>query len=726
MTDEKKSTRRKSATGEKKAAAKTTAKRATSRAKAGTKPNSRAKRTTKTSAKKTGQSSLAWYQKLKPSYWFSFRWIIFTSLKIGFALAAVIAIYSIYLDGKVRDSFEGQRWQVPAQIYSRALDLSLGQAVHLDSLKQELKLLDYRASKKVTRAGEFALTNNSLQIFQRRATTADGSQSSRRINLTFANSEVVKIVELTKQGPRSLNQFFLEPMLVTRLDAGNNEDRVLVELQNVPQSLIDTLILVEDRDFYHHQGISPVGIARAMVNNLFAGRIVQGGSTLTQQLAKNMYLSREKKLIRKINEALIALILEYRYSKDQLLEAYINEIYLGQHYADGIYGFGLAAQFYFGKPLAKLNTADIATLVGQIKGPSYYDPWRHPERAMDRRDVILKLMLDHELISLERYKFAVSSQLGIREQRRLSEQNTPAYMQLVKRELKQILDSQTIKSGIQIFTGLSPVKQAQLEQATKSQLAQLEKSSKTAHLQAAIVASDISSGEIRAMLGDRKTNYAGFNRALDAKRQIGSLIKPVIYINALEQPQKYTLATPLKDEPLTLKSDSGKVWQPKNYNGKFQGQVPLINALSQSLNVPTVNLGMAIGLPKVAQTLQTLGYQGAVKHHPSLLLGAITMSPVEVSQWYGTIANSGYYQPLHAITKVVSNRGETLFQHQSTAEQKLSAQGAYLINYALNDVSKNGTAKSLRWTFPNQAIAGKTGTSNDLRDSWFVALISSN
>ena len=511
----------------------------------------------------------------------------------------------------------------------------------------------------------------------------------------------------------------------------NKEDRVLVSLESVPNQLLDTLLLIEDRDFYHHRGISPLGILRALYSNLQAGRTVQGGSTLTQQLVKNMFLTRKRTLSRKVQEALMALILEVRYSKDQLLEAYLNEVYLGQHYANGVYGFGLGAKFYFSRDIDELTDAQMALLVAQVKGPSFYDPWRHPQRAKKRRDLVLRLMFEQHMLTEQEFEQAASSALSVRKNRRIVAQNYPTYIQLVKNELNMLLSKEVQQSGIKVFTGFSHRSQQLLESTIDEQLPLLEKKVKQQKLQVAMVVTDISTGEIRAIAGDRTKGYAGFNRALNAKRPVGSLIKPAIYLAALERYDQFNLASVLEDKAITLSSSviennkqsnetAGAKWRPKNYDGKYRGQVPLVEGLVHSLNIPTINLGMRLGLDNVAKAIKVLGYEQELHMRPSTLLGAINMSPVEINQLYLPIASQGFYKETHVIDTIVSAQGDLLWQFKDKQEQRLSAYGAYLIDYALEKVTQEGTAKSLSWRLSNKMIAGKTGTSNDLRDSWFI------
>jgi len=438
-------------------------------------------------------------------------------------------------------------------------------------------------------------------------------------------------------------------------------------------------------------------------------------------LVKNMYLTRDKTIWRKVNEALMSLILEYRYSKDQLLEAYMNEVYLGQHYANGIYGFGLASDFYFGKSINQLTASQMALIVGQVKGPSYYDPWRYPERALKRRNLVLKLMFQAHIIENEEYQFAINSDLSVRKSRRISKQKYPDYLQLVKRELRDVLPEDALQMGIKVFTGFDVIAQQHLSQTMDNGLKKLEKERSQTDLQAAMIVTDYRSGAIVALSGGKSLGYAGFNRALSAKRQIGSLIKPVIFAAALERYQQYNYGTLLADKPLVLASDSGQEWRPKNYDGKFREKVSLYDALIYSLNIPSVNLGMTLGLENVADALYSFGYPASeLELRPSMLLGAINMTPYDINQVYVTFATKGVYRPTYAVKHVVSNLGETLYQHQSDEAVILSSQAGQLVDYGLQGVTKKGSARSLTWRVKGANIAGKTGTTNDQRDTWFV------
>ena len=641
------------------------------------------------------------------------RWLI----KALVVFSVILAAYVIYLDAQIKHKFNGNKWQVPAQIYARPLAIEVGQEITPKEVIDELKLLGYRQSNPVDSSGEYALQNNQV-IFMRRAFAfVDGYEPVRKIRVQWTANKVSRVTDLsTATEPNAIR---VEPLLVTRDLDGGSEDRMLLDLSTAPEFLAKALTLVEDRDFYDHHGVAPLSILRALIANIRAGRTVQGGSTLTQQLIKNLYLSREQTITRKAKEAIMAIIIDARYSKTEILQAYMNEVFLGQHGGTAIHGFGLASYFYFDLPVNELDITQIATLVGMVKGPSYYNPRRYPERAVERRDLVLKILFEANEIDRATFEQSLSTPLKLSNGERLLSIQHPAFMQQVTRELDQIvLDEEVRESGIKVFTTLDINAQRRAEKALTETLDGLQKDRKVP-LEGAMIATDIKSGEVRVIIGSRNTGFKGFNRALDAKRQVGSLIKPAVYIAALDDPIHYNLATTLDDKPITLDDSQGKTWSPLNADKKFRGSVPLLDGLVHSLNVPTVNLGMQLGLPRVAEAIAELGGELDAPMTPAMTLGAMSMTPMTVNQMYQTIANSGRYAPLHTITAVLSVHDNVIWQKAEFFAQRVSEQSSYLLNYALYKVTQEGTAKRIAKTFPNINMAGKTGTTDDYRDSWF-------
>ncbi|AHX59637.1 MULTISPECIES: penicillin-binding protein 1B [Aeromonas] len=652
----------------------------------------------------------------KRTIWRTLFWLGF---KLSLVVAAFMVVFGIYLDTKVRERFDGEKWQLPVMVYSRPLELYPSQRLSQTQMLRELNMLSYKQVRQPHTPGEYAVNGNRIELVRRPFEFHDGADGARGLRLTFNGARLEGIQSLENQ--RQLGYAQMDPVLLDRLNTEDREDRLLVRIAEVPDSLLVTLLTTEDRDFYQHGGVSPVAIMRAMVANLLAGRTVQGGSTLTQQLAKNFFLTRERSLWRKAQEAYMAVLIDYRYSKDEILEAYLNEVYLGQNFSQGVYGFGLASYFYFGIPVNELDIDQVALLVGMVKGPSYYDPWRFPERAKARRDLVLKLLMEHGSLTQAEYELASKQPLGIIARGQMSYGRTPAFMGLLKREIQNRFGPDLLKqSGLKIFTSLDPIAQHAAEQAVQTGLATIEKQRGKKKLEAAMVVSDWHKGEVVAMVGGRDPRYAGFNRALDARRQIGSLVKPAVYLTGLSN--GLTLGTPLKDQPIRIRGQDGQIWTPQNYDRKFRQSVPLMEALASSLNVPTVNLGLQVGLDKVVDTLHKLGVQQEIQPYPSLVLGAVALSPMEVNQMYLPIANQGLTQPLSAIRAVVNGDGSQLYQHDETAKRVTDPQASWLTLFAMTKTVSQGTARALGAKFPGATMAAKTGTTNELRDSWFAGM----
>jgi penicillin-binding protein 1B len=640
-------------------------------------------------------------------------WII----KLSIVTLVLIAGVAVYLDALVQEKFSGKRWTIPATVYARPLELFTGQKLAKDDFLTELDALGYRREKSVSGPGSMSVAANAVEMHTRGFRFYEGVEESQRIRVRFSGDFVSG---LTRANGEELPVARLEPVTIGGLYPAHNEDRILIKLDQAPPYLVETLVAVEDREFFNHFGVSLKSIARAVWVNLTAGEVRQGGSTLTQQLVKNFYLTNERSLSRKATEAMMAVLLELHYDKNEILEAYLNEVFLGQDGRRAIHGFGLASQYFFGRPLVELDVQHVALLVGMVKGPTYYNPRRNPERALARRNLVLDLLGEQEVLTPEQTDEAKKTPLGVSPRGSLADSSYPAFLDLVKRQLREeYRDEDLTEEGLRVFTSFDPILQRKAETAMTETLKRLGKAAEG--VEGAMLVTNPETGELQAMLGSRQPGFAGFNRALDASRPIGSLIKPAIYLAALEKPSQYTLTSFLEDEPFSVKGADGQVWRPHNYGRTAHGTVYLYQALANSYNLSTARLGLDLGVPYVLKTLERLGASPQWPAYPSMLLGAGGLRPIEVAGMYQTLANGGFNTPLRGIRSVVAADGEPLSRYPFKIEQRFDGGAIYLTQYAMQRAMIEGTGRSAYNYVPKSlALAGKTGTTNDSRDSWFA------
>ncbi len=638
-------------------------------------------------------------------------------------LAVVLVGYSAWLDLKVQQRLSGKLWQVPARIYARPLELYDGLLITAHDLEHELVAAGYKkvdGAADMQRPGSFHTSANRFVVHARSFLFWDGREPERRLEFELVDQRVFAL----KVGGEAFPIARLEPALIGRIYPQHNEDRILVRLNETPEALTAGLIAVEDRGFYEHFGISLRGITRALIANLRAGAVVQGGSTLTQQLAKNLFLTEDRTVWRKVNDALMAFMLEAHFDKAQILEAYLNEIFLGQQGGRAIHGFGLAARYYFGRPLEELEHAEIALLITIARGAPYYNPRKHPERVLKRRNFVLATMAERDVITTEQAQAAQAAPLGVLQHTPRGQTSHPAFVDLVRLQLNRDYREEDLRNeGLRIFTTLAPSVQQHAEESLSTRLDNLETSKKleAGALQGAVTVTDTQSAEVLALVGGRDSGVAGFNRAINARRAVGSLIKPVVYLAALEQADRYTLVSELDDVPVNIESPPGQLWSPNNYDGNVHGLVPLYAALANSYNLATVNLGLRIGLEKIAGKLRLLGAERDAQAYPSMLLGAVELSPLEITQVYHTIANGGFKTPLRAVREVTDGEGQPLSRYGLDVTQAADPGPVFLTTHALQEALRSGTGRSVATRLPgNLQLAGKTGTTNALRDSWFA------
>ncbi|WP_394134054.1 bifunctional glycosyl transferase/transpeptidase [Enterobacter hormaechei] len=647
--------------------------------------------------------------------WF---WLL---LKLFIVFVVLIAIYGVYLDQKIRSRIDGKVWQLPAAVYGRMVNLEPDMSISKNEMVKLLQATQYRQVTKMTRPGEFTVQAKSIEMIRRPFDFPDSKEGQVRARLTFDGDRLETIENMDND--RQFGFFRLDPPLITMLSSANGEQRLFVARNGFPDLLVDTLLATEDRHFYEHDGISLYSIGRAVLANLTAGRTVQGASTLTQQLVKNLFLSSERSYWRKANEAYMAVLMDARYSKDRILELYMNEVYLGQSGDNEIRGFPLASLYYFGRPVEELSLDQQALLVGMVKGASIYNPWRNPKLALERRNLVLRLLQQQQVIDQELYDMLSARPLGVQPRGGVISPQ-PAFMQMVRQELQSKLgDKVKDLSGVKIFTTFDSVAQDAAEKAAVEGIPALKKQRKLSDLETAMVVVDRNTGEVRAMVGGAEPQFAGYNRAMQARRSIGSLAKPATYLTALSQPNLYRLNTWIADAPISLRQPNGQVWSPQNDDRQFSGQVMLVDALTRSMNVPTVNLGMALGLPAITDTWQKLGVPKDQLHPvPAMILGALNLTPIEVAQAFQTIASGGNRAPLSALRSVIAEDGSVLYQSFPQAERAVPAQAAYMTLWTMQQVVQRGTGRQLGAKYPGLHLAGKTGTTNNNVDTWFAGI----
>lgn len=665
----------------------------------------RSRRTRRRNSKK-GAATLRWWQHWR-------RWVA--------GVVVVGLAYVVYLDVVIRIKFEGKRWALPAHVYARPLELYEGAPVNQHELQLELNQIGYRPAYRVTEPGTYRRKPDGFEVRTRGFHFWDGVEASQTVKISFADDTVAAI--RNTGSTEAINLLRLDPMFIGGIYPDKHEDRLLVRLDETPDVLKQALIAVEDRNFYSHHGLDFKAIGRALWANLRAGATVQGGSTLTQQLVKNFFLSNTRSLWRKANEAVMAVLLELHYDKDEILEAYLNEVYLGQQGKRAVHGFGLASRFYFDKPLAQLDLSRVTTLVALVRGPTYYDPRRHADRLQERRGLVLDVLVEQGVINAAAARQAKAADLHVIPDPPQGISPYPGFMDLVLRQLQRDYREEDLTSeGLRIFTTLDPVVQYHTEQALQKRARRLDRDQNlSGHLDGAALVTATTGGEVLALVAGRKTRFAGFNRALDAKRPVGSLMKPVVYLTALQSPERYNLASLVDDSPVTVTAEDGEAWTPANYDRESHGSVPLFVALTRSFNQATVRLGLDLGITKVGQTLRDLGLEREVSPYPSMLLGATAMTPYEITQIYQTMAAGGFRSPLSAIREVLTSEGEPLQRYSLNVQQAVDPATNYVLTSALREVMRHGTGRSaVQWLANAGEFAGKTGTTNDLRDSWFA------
>ena len=639
------------------------------------------------------------------------------ALLLGFLIP-----YMLYLNHQVGERFGKLRWQVPTRVYARPLVLKGGLAMDAQTLKTELDAASYRDGDG-RRPGTYDRNGARWRISSRGYHDVDGRVAPAVLEVTLAAGKVATIRDVGSK--KALRSARLDPARIATLYGQDQEERRLVQMDEVPELLVTGLQAVEDRDFNRHMGIDLGGMLRAAFVNVRSGDARQGASTLTQQLARSglLGIGKEQTWTRKFKEILFALLLEMRYDKRTILEAYFNQVDLGQRGAQSIKGVAAASEFWFGRQLQDLSTEQIAMLIGLVKGPSWYNPRRNPERATERRNFVLGEMHETGLIDDTEYQRALKAPLGVTGSAGTMAANRfPAYVDLVRKQLARDYPADRLSgAGLAVMTGMSPTAQGYAEGAVTRTLKSVGGKGRPP-LEAGLVMTDVHNGDVVAVVGSRELTTQGFNRAVDARRPVGSLLKPFVYLLALAQPEKWSLASTISDAPVTVSLGRARTWKPGNSDGRSHGTVHLIDALAQSYNQATVRLGMDVTPERLASLIRTLsGIESPGQ--PSLILGAVDQSPYAMAQLYQFLASGGEIQPLHAVRGVLDPQGNLIKRYDTVAPpaQKGDAVAARLVGIALQYAVSNGTGRSLvRDGRGALQAAGKTGTSNDGRDSWFA------
>src|SRR5712691_2198680 len=659
------------------------------------------------------------------------RGTVFQILSIAVVVVLVgLAILSLYVYKESVGKFEIRRLSLPTRVYADYTPLQPGTILSADDLLEKLDRLGYRQVDSVSQSGDYSAKRGELYIFTREFTHPSGRYETQPIRIAFSQGAIDSISSLRDGHP--VEKAALEPELLTSILSEQLENRRPVTLNQVPRHLQDAVVVTEDVRFWHHPGVDPFGIIRAGFRNLRAHSVTEGGSTLTQQLVKNYYLTNERTLKRKLVEAFMAVILDWKYSKREILEAYLNDIYMGRNRSISILGVGEASLFYFGKPVSEISVAQAALLAGMIRSPNNNSPFVNPDRALTRRNTVLDLMLHNSKIDQATYEKAKAEPLPrkpFREKSGLA--SIPFYVDRVLQEMSRDYGVQDVKGrGLMIYTAIDLNAQDFAAQNVEEGLKGLERSRPNLRrarnpLQGVLIHVDVPRGEIRALVGGRNYDQSQFNRALNAKRQVGSLFKPFVYLTAFEpslSSQNITPATLVSDTRFVLKRRFAADWSPHNYEDAYHGTVTVREALEQSMNAASVRIGLACGIDPILKTAKTLGIQTELSgSNPSIILGAADVPPIELADAYSTISRLGSRLPLRTIRFVTNDRGTLLSVSDDIKPiQVYPARDVYILVNIMKGVLDRGTGAAAHRLGFRRIAAGKTGTTNDKRDAWFV------
>jgi penicillin-binding protein 1B len=633
--------------------------------------------------------------------------------------------YFLYLLHQVEVAFNAPAEFIPTRIYSDVSRVAPGQA--RQPIEKKLKSLGYTLVEK----GDdltFTLHSPTYPEHLIPAEHPTHELKDKKITFHFDGEKQDSLLESIEAESGSVNDLYLEPEFIATLSADKSQIREVLKFEEFPISIPNAIVAAEDQHFYEHFGIDPRGFARALWVNLKTLSLSQGGSTITQQLVKNLMERKNKNLFKKVNELFLAPILEIKYSKQQIFERYLNEVFLGQVGAFEIRGFSEGAKYFFGKNVGDLNMGEIALMVGLIKGPAFYSPYRHLDRAKTRQRYVLERMFETKKITESELKIAL--QLPIRLSPPPSATNrAPYFVDFVKSEINRLLnehfqEEEIPELGFQVYTSLD-LNMNQIAQETL-QTAIPQNPAKNAALQGAIVIVDQATSEIRALIGGKNYAESNFNRILNMKRQAGSTFKPIVYASAFRIMQdangnSFTPAFPLLDEKWGWKYDAKQpIWKPSNYEKESLGWISLKHSLSKSINTTAARLAQKVGLAEIADTARTLGVETKIPLVPSISLGSVELSPMEIVSVYSTLANHGKSSDLSVIKSILNPDGSEYYVNEPRTKEKIDPGIADMMTELLQSVFLEGTAANAVNLGFSRPAAGKTGTTNDYRDAWFV------
>lgn len=608
--------------------------------------------------------------------------------------------------------------QQPSRLYGRPYVLTRGATLDVERLRTSLQELDYRAGPRPS-PGRYVDGDGGITIGRRRFFTVDGADGEDTLRVTLRSG---RVADLEVDG-RDVDRASLEPPLIASFYGPDLQERRPIPIDALPEDLVYAVLAAEDAGFLDHRGISITGVLRAAWVNFRAQGVRQGGSTLTQQLVKNRYLTHDRRLVRKIQEAVLAVLIDRRYGKRAILEAYLNEIYWGRSGSVDLMGIGAASWAYFGIAPNELDLAQSAMLAGIIRSPGRYSPRAHPERAEAQKDHVLRRLAELRWIEPARIEAALEQPLGVVEAPLIA-RRAPFFADAMTREAQRRFGIEELRdTGYILLSTIDPAAQEAAEDAVRWGVAALEEgwekdANRSSPLQAALISVEPDSGAIEAYVGGRDYAVSQFDRVANARRQAGSAFKPIVYAAGFAA--GLGPASLFEDAPFGHTVD-GRTWRPANSDGRYRGWVSARAALEQSLNVPTAKLGLRVGLNHIVDLARKMGISSKLEPYPALTLGAMAVTPYELATVYATLAAGGERPEVHGLEAIFDRSGEAVAGRPlATPEPVLREDAAYLVTHVLQGVLDVGTASSVRRQGIQDRLAGKTGTTNDRRDSWFA------